>query len=1236
MGEIPFSLNYHVGKVKPAELSGIVGTGWSLTPDLGITRSVHGKADDSNQGGYPFNSQFGSTSDAYYYSASTGGLDEQPDDFFYSLLSKSGGFLYTRNGSFATLPYAAIAIDRTDDNSFVVTDDDGTRYYFGKYADHSGLLTEHTGTNESDSLINLSAWKIAEIISFDTRDTIRFTYGSHQKAEMVPFFNKQWKIAEFSSNNDYTINQKEPQVLSLPGGTQSLGYGVMRPNYAHTGDFDVSSFDFPYDLGSAPANDDIKVSMTSTTPSQTDGKHKYMWQMLGDLGRDSAASIYSNNFVFEKVLSTITFRGGRIELSYSADYQLTSIRVYAGNRLVKVVKLVQHRYIGNDDGGKPIPMAGGLYDEYCKRFLLDSVIITGSDSTQPGLRYGLSYNGVFGIYDNYQNDYWGYWKSGSSSVPHLVYHLDYYNTYSGDYSDTVSTHIGTFNSGPTWMEVGSNMETTQPPYTIPGILTQLTYPTGGKAIFTFEENEYESPAQAGRIVYGGGHRIKSIRYVTAQGQDSLVKRYTYGTTTENGWGLTKYHNYGSNFMFQQWVNTTNSSDIYNVFIKNTYINSRPFLDNSFSFGAAVLYPMVTEYDISARDNIPLGKTVYSYRINSTDVTWVNMTPIAADARNDWNSIIPLSVKQYGYANGTYYPVQSKTYTYTVYPKAPIPAAQTYLRYYSMYPLNGGTEVTNTNEHGISKYAHMDYSIVTGANKLTLEKDTLYNQPSNSGYVATQTAYTYDPAYLYKTAATTTDSRGFSKITHYWYAYQSAAVPGYSTSQQSFLTTLTALRRIAPVVETTDSINGSLAQTVRQEFLQGSNLLPGNLYTATRDNPAVPVKQILSYDTYFNIREQQGIDSVRETYLWGYNSLYPVARIIGSNYTAASALVNQSVLDNPSTTDAAMRTELNKLRTGLTGAQVWTYTYQPGIGITSTTNPQGNNTFYQYDNLGRLITILDNDMHVLKKINYNVLHDLYYNDQQSQTFTRNNCPSYDVAGSIDYTIPESSYSSGISKAAANNLALQDIQQNGQNYANTHCNCSINSKYLVAFNGNDYLNDSGWHIQLTNLLIGTTYDFAIPKSHRGFLNNIIDTGLYNVRVYKTGNTRRIFFELGTGTGHSTDITDTAVNLSNVTFINYPNDPLRIDLIEYISDESSSSSSTSAEAKSQAPVDLIESQKIERAYTNQSQASTYSYPLISMTDHTGNTKYYEYDGFGRLKDTKDKDSNVIKRYDYHYREQ
>ncbi|SEW52512.1 RHS repeat domain-containing protein [Chitinophaga arvensicola] len=124
----------------------------------------------------------------------------------------------------------------------------------------------------------------------------------------------------------------------------------------------------------------------------------------------------------------------------------------------------------------------------------------------------------------------------------------------------------------------------------------------------------------------------------------------------------------------------------------------------------------------------------------------------------------------------------------------------------------------------------------------------------------------------------------------------------------------------------------------------------------------------AYDSTGNMLQQGKTGDIREAYLWGYNNLYPVAKIVGATYAEAAALVNSNILSNPSTPQA-LRNELNKLRTGLPGAMVNTYTYLPLVGLLSETDVSGRSTFYEYDTFGRLKTIKDDYGKILKEIDY---------------------------------------------------------------------------------------------------------------------------------------------------------------------------------------------------------------------------------------------------------------------------
>ncbi|MCK7560204.1 hypothetical protein MKQ70_36965 [Chitinophaga sedimenti] len=189
-GVLPFKLSYHIGSLKPSEKTSVAGWGWTLTPNIGVTRSVRGLSDGATSG-YPVNTMIGNTSWTYRISLSQNAVDEQPDDFFFSLLSKSGRFIYDTSGKFVTLPHEAVKISRPNDNSFVVTDDDGTIYKFGRYTLGNTLATEWAG-----SYSTLTAWRVTEIIPFDKSDTVRFNYGPSIYYD-IPYYNIQMKIIEY-------------------------------------------------------------------------------------------------------------------------------------------------------------------------------------------------------------------------------------------------------------------------------------------------------------------------------------------------------------------------------------------------------------------------------------------------------------------------------------------------------------------------------------------------------------------------------------------------------------------------------------------------------------------------------------------------------------------------------------------------------------------------------------------------------------------------------------------------------------------------------------------------------------------------------------------------------------------------------------------------------------------------------------------------------------------------------
>jgi hypothetical protein len=65
---------------------------------------------------------------------------------------------------------------------------------------------------------------------------------------------------------------------------------------------------------------------------------------------------------------------------------------------------------------------------------------------------------------------------------------------------------------------------------------------------------------------------------------------------------------------------------------------------------------------------------------------------------------------------------------------------------------------------------------------------------------------------------------------------------------------------------------------------------------------------------------------------------------------------------------------------------------------------------------------------------------FWNVATSGTYSRNNCTCLYTGSSVTYTVPAYTYSSTTSQAAANTLAQNDVNANGQNYANSHGTCT----------------------------------------------------------------------------------------------------------------------------------------------------------------------------------------------------
>jgi YD repeat-containing protein len=120
------------------------------------------------------------------------------------------------------------------------------------------------------------------------------------------------------------------------------------------------------------------------------------------------------------------------------------------------------------------------------------------------------------------------------------------------------------------------------------------------------------------------------------------------------------------------------------------------------------------------------------------------------------------------------------------------------------------------------------------------------------------------------------------------------------------------------------------------------------------------------DNNQNILQAIGKDGTVISFIYGYQNSLPVAKIIGASYSTVSSYVNISSIQ--SLDGAALRTALAPLR-NIPNTLSTINTYIRGIGVSSETNANGLTLYYEYDSLGRLVSIKDHLGNIKKSMEY---------------------------------------------------------------------------------------------------------------------------------------------------------------------------------------------------------------------------------------------------------------------------
>ena len=126
------------------------------------------------------------------------------------------------------------------------------------------------------------------------------------------------------------------------------------------------------------------------------------------------------------------------------------------------------------------------------------------------------------------------------------------------------------------------------------------------------------------------------------------------------------------------------------------------------------------------------------------------------------------------------------------------------------------------------------------------------------------------------------------------------------------------------------------------------------------------------------------DDLTTIYLWGYSYQYPVAEIKNASWEQVESIIGDAEAFAAAEIPDGML--LARLRTELPSAQVTVYTYEPLVGITSSTDPRGHTTYYEYDDAGRLVRVKEGEKTT-------TLYKYHYRNEENDETDKEKCYEY---------------------------------------------------------------------------------------------------------------------------------------------------------------------------------------------------------------------------------------------------
>lgn len=1165
--EIPISLKYDIGANKVDEVATNTGWGWSLQAGGSVTRMVRDIEDhdyekvfevtacDGTRYCDDFGLQIGdgkllktgylrraNDESGWSDAASISNLSEDalPDLFLAQAPGLSSQFHLERNFTpYNTSQfYDAIVLDgsstrvsrvsRKPFNVETIKNFAGFSYQDAvPYIEYNYIFSSNNGVNETNPL-----YQIRGIDGSPKPGLMRDKSIDYEDFNLV---NNKGVNYLFST---YDINESLPSFDGTNTPYWRLDCSVLFPNLRHVAttyriqkntwhlnkirDNKNKEVNFSYKPVFTFNYEKSPVYVGSTNADVAEVNKIYNSLESGEYSNSMAATIsnferpdYNNLYktTQQQILDKITWDQGEVLFFYDLSRKdrldskaLTEIKVknQAGN-IIKHYKL-NYSYFQSSDSDCPT----GTQNEKCYRLKLDKIddMVVGQQISS----YSLSYNQTVNIpkVNALSKDFLGYYNG----KPNQMFQQPGF-TFSPNKNrlSVVPFQSDALNTNE-FIKVNGAADISPTNQSLNGLLTKITYPTGGKTEFEYENNMFNF---YGKDVLSPGARIKNQKLDDGKG-NLIVKKYEYQTSDGKSSGTIL--NFPKIIDLMSW----NSAKKELRFQASNYVRSNIELTQGAYVGYSRIIEKIegnglTEYIFNGPNEYP---NEYEQTSGASFFSKHSFYPGRAYVDHD-NRRGTLSHK-YVYSNNGI-KLNEENFKYDAYKEL-----NTKVRTYTV-----GVSVKDGNG-----------SYKPGKESQSIKIISSINRPSSKEVIE----------YL--------DGKPLTTKTEYAYA---SNIPSNLAEEKTTFPSGEVIKKNISYLNDLPDIAGPFAQVMNAKNMVSIPMggktfkndikvseervvyAPANAMAEEPTTPYLPKKYYKSfgpenivitedkhkvssvdqYDSTGNTTQYTTADGNTIGTIWGYNNTLPIAKIEGKDTAYLMGMLGTDItsLKNASNNDISKDAEnvfLEKLNTfqkrqDYMDVSITTYTHDPLIGVTNITPPSGNRMSYIYNTANQLEKVLDVNTQLVKEYKYNYIPTQYFNVTKSQKFYKSGCGTSAISSFIDYTVAAGTYSSLISQADADQQAQNEINSKGQIVADTQGSCTsiscnisqgnagpLKNNFINVNNSTDYKVRLGFKYNSslswnTGVIVGKINGTCVPSSDRS--SSAYANGIWMLTIDTNGN-------------------------------------------------------------------------------------------------------------------------------------